>query len=293
MTAMISTRPVRRRKVVAFMTRSVHHIIDNFPGALIMWRYFQCPVPVIMEFAVYQACLFDYGNTLVEFDFAQIRFIQDGVLAELARRFGPVSAEALRQAMDRLYELPRLGPIPTYRELDSVEQMTILLEHLYGRVSRPREAVAAADEALQELFISAISIHPRDRALLARLSEKIPLGLVSNYPSGSAVRKSLRKIEIDDLFRVLVISGEVGFVKPHRSMFQPAIEALEIDPSRILFVGDRWDADLCGARDAGLGTCHMIGFTSETGFEERYASYRPDHVARSLGEVAAILGLER
>lgn len=241
---------------------------------------------------MYEACLFDYGNTLVEFDLAQIRSIQERFLAELSGRFGVISAETLRQAMDRLYELPRQGPVPTYRELDSVEQMAILLTDLYG-ASRPREAAAAADAALQELFIGAIAIAPSDRDILRRLSERLPLGLVSNYPCASAVRESLRKIEIDHLFRVLVISAEVGFVKPHFSMFQPAIDALGVDPSRVLFVGDRWDADLCGARDAGLRTCHMVGFTSESGFEERYARYRPDHVARSLEEVEAILGLGR
>jgi HAD superfamily hydrolase (TIGR01509 family) len=239
---------------------------------------------------VYQACLFDYGNTLVEFDLAQIRSIQGRFLDHLARRFGSVTAEALGRAMDRLYELPRLGPVPTYRELDSVDQMAMLLEELYGAAS-PRAAAAAADAALQELFIAAIAIDPSDREILRRLSESLPIGLVSNYPCATAVRESLRKIEIESLFRVLVISGEIGFVKPHLSMFQPAIEALGVDPSRVLFVGDRWDADLCGARDAGLRTCHMVGFTSETGFEERYSRYRPDHVAWSLREVAAILGL--
>lgn len=237
---------------------------------------------------MYDACLFDYGNTLVEFDLAQIRSIQGRFLDHLSRRFGDVTAEALGRAMDRLYELPRLGPVPTYRELDSVDQMAMLLEELYGAAS-PGDA-AAADAALQELFIAAIAIDPSDREILRRLSGSMPLGLVSNYPCATAVRESLRKIEIESLFRVLVISGEIGFVKPHLSMFQPAIEALGVDPSRVLFVGDRWDADLCGARDAGLRTCHMVGFTSETGFEERYSRYRPDHVARNLGEVARILG---
>ncbi len=240
---------------------------------------------------MYEACLFDYGNTLIEFDLPQIRFIENKFSRKLSVRFGPVTEKELHDALDRLYKLPRQGPEPTYRELDPVDQMVILFNDLYGRDSRSREEMEEADAILQEVFLETITIAPEDRLLLQRLSDRLPLGLVSNYPSGRTIRKSLEKVGIENLFRVVVISGEIGYVKPHPSMFEAAMAGIPAAPDQILFVGDLWDADLCGARDAGLRTCHMVGFTSKPSFEDLYASYRPDHVAWSLREVAGILGV--
>ncbi len=242
---------------------------------------------------MYDACLFDYGNTLVEFDRRQIGFVETRFLDDLARRFRPVDALRLREAMDRLYQLPRQGLEPEWRELPPVEQMRILLDDLYGPDSRDALAIAAADAALQEIFHEAIEIRPGDRDVLRRIAGRVPIALVSNYPSGDAIRRSLDKLGIASLFRAVIVSGDIGYVKPHPSMFRAAIEAIGTPPSRTLFVGDRWDADLCGARDAGLRTCHMIGFTSEIGFQMQYAAYRPDHVARTLDDVADLLGLDR
>ena len=240
---------------------------------------------------MYEACCFDYGNTLIEFDLPQIAFIQERFLPELSRRFGPLMPGALAQAMDRLYEMPRLGESPTYLELDPLLQMAILLDDLYGKDSRSREALAAADRALQEIFQGAVAMDPRDRETLRRIAVKVPTVLVSNYPSGDAIRRSLEKVGIAGLFQAVVVSGDVGFVKPHPSMFRAALDAVRRPPAKTLFVGDRWDADICGAREAGLAACHMVGFTSEKGFEEKYRLCRPDHIVRSLEEVAALLGV--
>jgi HAD superfamily hydrolase (TIGR01549 family) len=241
---------------------------------------------------VYDACCFDYGNTLIRFDRPEIRFIEDRFVPVLAETFGPLTVEAFGRAMDRLYEMPRRGLEPTYRELESAEQMAILLDDLYGPGSRPTDALERTDAALQDIFVESIRIDPGDKAVLERMAVRIPLALVSNYPCGGAIRRSLEGIGIDRLFKTIVISGEVGFVKPHPSLFRKALEGLGSDPGRTLFVGDRWDADLCGARDAGLRTCHMVGFTPDADFEASYASYRPDHVVRTLEEVAAILGVQ-
>jgi FMN phosphatase YigB (HAD superfamily) len=240
----------------------------------------------------YQICLFDYGNTLVEFDRPQIESIVRRFREELVKICGPVGEAELEAAMDRLYQLPRLGDAPTLRELPPVDQMEILIKDLYRDLPAPcpREDLICADDALQAIFVDTVAIRPRERRLLDQLSRKMPLGLVSNYPCGRAIRASLRRLEIDGFFRSIVISGEVGFVKPHPAIFREAIDGLRADPALTLFVGDRWEADVCGARDVGLRSCHMLGFTSETGFEERYAIYRPDHIARSLEEVAEILG---
>jgi FMN phosphatase YigB (HAD superfamily) len=78
-------------------------------------------------------------------------------------------------------------------------------------------------------------------------------------------------------------------VKPHQSVFDAALEALQIPAERVLFVGDRWDADMVGARNVGMKTCHHIGYTSDLDLTERYTAYRPDYQIRRLEEIEGIL----
>lgn len=50
----------------------------------------------------------------------------------------------------------------------------------------------------------------------------------------------------------LVDSGAIGIAKPDPRIFQPAFDALDVDPSRILYVGDTVHADVRGATAAGM-----------------------------------------
>jgi putative hydrolase of the HAD superfamily len=48
------------------------------------------------------------------------------------------------------------------------------------------------------------------------------------------------------------ISAIVGWEKPHRAIFQHAIEAVAVRPERALHIGDNVQADAYGAHQAGL-----------------------------------------
>ena len=39
----------------------------------------------------FQACLLDYGNTIVKFDAEQIEFILEGLVREISERIGPLA----------------------------------------------------------------------------------------------------------------------------------------------------------------------------------------------------------
>jgi len=237
-----------------------------------------------------RACLLDYGNTIVAFDRPQIEGLQRAFAAALGRLAVPIEVEVLGKVMDRVCALPLLGEAPDLRELTPARQMEILLAEAYGgAVATEPALVAECDQALQELFVEAIHIEPSTVEYLRGLSRRVRVGLVSNYPCGQAIRRSLRKIGIYEFLDPIVVSGEVGYVKPHPTCFAPAITALGLPPGDILFVGDRWDADMIGARDAGMKTCHHVGFTSDRDLDARYAAYRPDYRIERLEDLDTIL----
>jgi putative hydrolase of the HAD superfamily len=74
------------------------------------------------------------------------------------------------------------------------------------------------------------------------------LGLVSNCTSD--VREMLRDSGLEDHFDAVVLSAEVGLMKPDPEIFRLAMGRLDV--SRGFYVGDGDDGELAGARSAGL-----------------------------------------
>jgi HAD superfamily hydrolase (TIGR01549 family) len=69
---------------------------------------------------------------------------------------------------------------------------------------------------------------------------------------GELFREELRHHGLLDLFEVLSISCEVGYLKPHPRIFQHALDALGVGPEETVMVGDSLRADVGGAKALGM-----------------------------------------
>ena len=87
-------------------------------------------------------------------------------------------------------------------------------------------------------------------ALEALRGRGIKLAVVSNWDE--RLRPLLSSLELDVWFESIQVSGEIGFHKPEPRIFLRAANALGVEPSAILHVGDSRVEDLQGATDAGL-----------------------------------------
>jgi putative hydrolase of the HAD superfamily len=95
---------------------------------------------------------------------------------------------------------------------------------------------------------------PFDGALdaLAKLRERTPaLGLVTNG-AAAAQRAKIDRFELARFFDVIVVEGEAGFGKPDRRVYERALGAVGVDPSRALMAGDNYECDVLGSLGAGL-----------------------------------------
>ena len=89
--------------------------------------------------------------------------------------------------------------------------------------------------------------------VLRQLRETHRLGVVSDIWSKSDLYlKEFDRAGIHDLFEVIIFSSDYGILKPSAQLFTKAIEALQVDPSKIVFVGDSLRRDIAGANAAGL-----------------------------------------
>lgn len=76
------------------------------------------------------------------------------------------------------------------------------------------------------------------------------LGLISNIDKD--VTPILEKVGITDWLQVKMTSAEAGVTKPHPAIFQRAVAQAGLANPEVLYVGDQYQVDVVGARQAGL-----------------------------------------
>jgi HAD superfamily hydrolase (TIGR01509 family) len=108
--------------------------------------------------------------------------------------------------------------------------------------------------ALREEFFAGDVV---DRALLdfiRFLRPRWKTGLISNAWTG--LRGYIAEQKFDDAFDGLVISAEVGVMKPKAQIYLLALEQLGVSPNEALFVDD-FIENVEGARAVGMSAIHF------------------------------------
>ena len=78
----------------------------------------------------------------------------------------------------------------------------------------------------------------------------LKIGLISN--SHRCLASFETHFELEGLFDVAVSSVEHGYMKPHRSIFEAALRAVQVRPAEAVMVGDSLTHDVDGARRLGM-----------------------------------------
>jgi putative hydrolase of the HAD superfamily len=115
--------------------------------------------------------------------------------------------------------------------------------------------------------------------VLARLrAAGLRIGLISNGQRDLEAFAAHHGLDVD----VAVGSKHHGFVKPHRSIFETALAALDVAPHEVAMVGDSPADDIDGARALGIRAILLD--------REGLQAAGPD-VIHTLAELPAALGL--
>lgn len=81
------------------------------------------------------------------------------------------------------------------------------------------------------------------------------LGIVTSRPlSASIVRRELLEQGFADAFEALVVAGEMGYRKPHESVFSAALDQFGLPASEVVMVGDLYEQDIVPAAKLGMIT---------------------------------------
>ena len=101
------------------------------------------------------------------------------------------------------------------------------------------------------------AVMPDAVQVLAALGRRFKLAVVSNYPEPQFVIRTLAQHGLLHFFDLIVVSADVGRMKPHALPFERAMDSLSVQPTRVLFVGDDLRSDMAGAAALGCATAWL------------------------------------
>ncbi|MFC2030323.1 HAD-IIIA family hydrolase [Chloroflexota bacterium] len=214
---------------------------------------------VALELAVrrYDAILFDLGYTLVFFEPPQEIIVQEALLAAGDER----SVDEIKAAADvvwgNYHRDAATVTFPATEQYDRDTQLALIRDLLteLGLAGDKRHRQAYT-ESLESRYSKPGTIRPYTEVgevLTTLRQEGYSLGIVSNWSWN--LRDRVSQVGLEHFFELVWASAYAGCNKPHPKIFAQALDRMQpagLAPERVLYVGDSYQHDVVGARNAGL-----------------------------------------
>ncbi|MFP4354818.1 MAG: HAD family hydrolase [Phycisphaerae bacterium] len=203
--------------------------------------------------------LFDLGDTLLDFGSVRINrlFVQGArnayyYVRDLGKPLPSKPVYLLRQLWAVRWSY--LKSLMTGREFDSLALLKRQAEKMGHPLSEP-EAVELAWRFYLPLREMATIENDLHQTLAAMQRRGLKLGIVSNtFLPAEVLDRHLDEEDLRKYFDTRVYSCQVGHRKPHRLIFQKALELISLPAEEVMFVGDTPKEDVRGAKDMRMVT---------------------------------------
>jgi FMN phosphatase YigB (HAD superfamily) len=234
---------------------------------------------------VLKAALFDVGDTLVEHWPPRER-LNELAREVLRREFG--ERDWYPGFLDATF--PNVWPPATTPRDDELRQETLRWYADWFRnaqigiddidVERLRIAVVVPLDLVSTLVPGA------PEALRWCKAQGLRVVLVTNTLSrgDDEVREDWRRFGLSDAIDGVVSSHTVGWQKPHRAIYDRALQLARARPDEAFMMGDRLDADILGAKRLG-----MRAVWRRTERDQAKVDVEPDAVVTELTELPAVV----
>lgn len=209
--------------------------------------------------------LFDYGQTLVnEAKFDGVKGTEAVLRYATKNKYNRTAAEIQAVADEMNGELGRFDP--ARRHLLQVEiPNTMFCGYLYE--SQGVE-LSIRGVQLDKVFWDAASPGVPSEGVedfLSFLKEQgIRVAVLSNISyCGEALEDRLREVLPNHEFEFILATSEYMYRKPHRRIFEFALDKAELKPEEVWYIGDNYECDMEGAKNAGLFPVWYLGATEK------------------------------
>lgn len=155
--------------------------------------------------------------------------------------------------------LSRDAYLDAHRRNLTGETRTPIFEDLLARVEDERagERAGVLAEKYREVVNEALVPVPGVEAMLSDLRTRYRVGLLTNGPT-VAQREKLSTLGWLEAFDAVVVTGELTAGKPDPAAFEALVSALGAAPDETVYVGDEVDADVAGAKRAGVAAVQVV-----------------------------------
>ena len=247
-----------------------------------------------------KAIAFDFGNTLCPWDEQQYWEVTRIALGHMCKLMPDKDLESVIEVFARMRNEDSAINLPQSLENDLPGIYQKTATEVCGKPLSSADLSDLVDKHVKA-FVGVCHAPSGLKEFLTRLSKKYRLALLSNYPLPDAIRLSLVKFGVDQLFDPIIISGDLGIIKPHRMIFEKLLAELNLPPEQVLFVGDDLVADIVGASAAGMPSIQIANhhggkLEGVFGTYIRQAVYRPEfspwREAKPLATLNSVMDLE-
>ncbi len=195
---------------------------------------------------------FDLFNTLITLEASVLRDAVSRLMDSLEQSGLALDHESFKKSHQalamRFFERARQDNRETHNRFWISEALETQGYH----VPPDDRIIAKAVDAYFSVFLQHCRLIPGTKEMLECLQGRYRLGLLSNFTHAPAAREIVRIVGLEPFFDVVLISGEVGYRKPHPIIFGQFIEYLGVDKNQIVYVGDDPGQDIKGAQQAGI-----------------------------------------
>jgi putative hydrolase of the HAD superfamily len=233
-----------------------------------------------------EAILFDINGTLIDIQTDEgNEEIYRGISHFLTYQGIHVHRWDVRDEYFRLMDEQRDASGEAFPEFDAVELWGEFLRR------RPEASNALPPEKLRwmPLFLAEmyrgisrlrLQLYPEVKNVLDELLPCFKLAAVSDAQSAWALPE-MRTVGIETYFNPIIVSGDFGFRKPDKRIFEAALNGLGLPPENVLFVGNDMYRDIYGAQQFGMKT---VFFSSNQG-RKMAKGAEPDYIIYQFAEL--------
>ena len=115
---------------------------------------------------------------------------------------------------------------------------------------------------------------------IKKLFSKYRMAIITDAQTAYAVPE-LNAVGLLNYFDPVIVSGDFGYRKPDRRLFERALNDMKIGPSEVVFVGNDMYNDIHGAQKLGMKT---VFFKSNQGLQKK-EGVSPDYIIYDLPEL--------
>jgi len=141
-------------------------------------------------------------------------------------------------------------------------------------------AIQIGEEYL-EILPTKIALVPFARELLDYLHPKYPLTIISNGFIEVQYKK-LRSANLEHYFTHVVLSEAAKALKPDKRIFEYALQLNNATAAETIMIGDSYEVDICGARNAGIDQVYLSPKLDSKGQNTTYWVKKLEELKRIL-----------